>query len=274
MISALLSLWDYEFMRHAFFAGTIAAIISGMVGYFVIIRQLSFAAHALGHIGFAGASGALLLGATPMTGQLILTVLAATGMGALGERVSKSDMAIGVILSFCLGLGTLFLHIYNGYAGQASIILFGNLLGVSLKDISLMFLLMLVCIAAILILSRRLLFTSLEPELATAKGISLSAISIIFLMIVAIAVTLASQVVGVILVFTLVIGPPAIAVQLTHHYGYGIILSILLSVLIVWVSIIISYLTDYPISFLISAIVFLSYILSVFHQRFIAQRSL
>lgn len=272
MINALLSMWDYEFMRYAFLAGTIAAIISGMVGYFVIIRQLSFAAHALGHIGFAGASGALLLGLTPMTGQLILTVLAASGMGALGERISKSDMAIGVILSFCLGLGTLFLHIYNGYAGQASIILFGNLLGVSLKDISLMFILMLLCISAILILSRRLLFSSLEPELASAKGISLSAISIIFLMIVAIAVTLASQVVGVILVFTLVIGPPAIAVQLTHHFGSGMMLSILLSVVIVWASIVISYFTDYPISFLISAMVFFIYILSVFRQKLMAER--
>lgn len=263
MISSLLSLWDYEFMRHAFLAGTIAAIISGMVGYFVIIRQLSFAAHALGHIGFAGASGALLVGLTPISGQLILTVLAAFGMGALGERVSKSDMVIGVILSFCLGLGTLFLHIYNGYAGQASIILFGNLLGVSTSDIQLMLWLMLVCFAAIVIISRRLLFSSLEPELALAKGISLSMMSIAFLMIVAIAVTLASQVVGVILVFTLVIGPPAIAVQLTHHFWTGISFSILLSILIVWVSIIISYFTDYPISFLISAIVFLMYILNV-----------
>jgi zinc/manganese transport system permease protein len=254
-------------MRHAFLAGTIAAIISGMVGYFVIIRQLSFAAHALGHIGFAGASGALLFGMTPISGQLMLTVLAAFGMGALGERINKSDMVIGVILSFCLGLGTLFLHIYNGYAGQASIILFGNLLGVSTADIQLMLWLMLVCVVALMMISRRLLFSSLEPELALAKGISLTMMSILFLMIVAIAVTLASQVVGVILVFTLVIGPPAIAVQLTHHFWTGMTFSILLSVVIVWASIFISYVTDYPISFLISTMVFFIYILNVTLQH-------
>src|SRR5574338_1067271 len=102
-----LNLFSYDFMRHAFVAGTFAAILAGIVGYFVIIRRLAFAAHALGHIGFAGASGALLAGLSPMTGQLILTLLAAIGIGTLGERANKSDMAIGIILSFSLGLGTL-----------------------------------------------------------------------------------------------------------------------------------------------------------------------
>jgi len=267
MISAFFSLFDYEFMRYAFLAGTIAAIISGVVGYFVIIRNLSFAAHALGHVGFAGASGALLFGLTPITGQLILTLFAAFGMGALGERITKNDMVIGVILSFCLGLGTLFLHIYNGYAGQASIILFGNLLGVSKDDLHLMIILMLLCLVAIFTLSRRLLFTSLEPELAEAKGISLFTMSILFLLIVAIAVTLASQVVGVILVFTLIIGPAAIAVQLTHHFWTGLSLSVIFAVCIVWLGILLSYLTDYPISFWISTIVFLFYLLNALRQK-------
>ena len=131
MINIFTDMFVYEFMRHAFIGGTVAAVLSGVVGYFVIIRNLSFAAHALGHIGFAGASGALLVSLSPITGQFILTLIAAIGIGALGERISKNDMVIGIILSFCLGLGTLFLHFYGGYAGQAMIILFGNLLGVS-----------------------------------------------------------------------------------------------------------------------------------------------
>jgi zinc/manganese transport system permease protein len=264
MINLLASLFEYEFMRHAFIAGTIAAVLAGVVGYFVIIRNLSFAAHALGHIGFAGASGALLVGLSPITGQFLLTLVAALGIGALGDRISKNDMVIGIILSFCLGLGTLFLYFYGGYAGQAMIILFGNLLGVSHHDLQLMAWLTIVSLIAMGIIAKQLLFASIEPELAEAKGVSLFWISIIFVIIMATAVTLASQVVGVILVFTLVIGPPAIAIQWTQHFWSGMSLSVLLSVLIVWTGLILSYITDWPISFWISALVFVMYLLSSF----------
>lgn len=257
-----LSIFTYDFMRNAFIGGTFAAILAGAVGYFVIIRNLSFAAHALGHIGFAGASGALLVALSPITGQFIFTLFAAIGIGALGERISKSDMIIGVVLSFCLGLGTLFLHLYKGYAGQASIILFGNLLGISHHDLNLMLWLMILSLVTLSIITKRLLFASLEPELAEAKGISLLWLSIFFMVIMAIAVTLASQVVGVILVFTLVIGPAAIAIQWTHHFWSGVILSIILAVIIVWIGIILSYMTDWPISFWISALVFFVYMLN------------
>lgn len=262
-----LNLFGYDFMRHAFMAGTLAAILAGVVGYFVIIRKLSFAAHALGHIGFAGASGALLLALSPITGQFIFTVLAAIGMGILGEKMSKSDMAIGIVLSFCLGLGSLFLHLAHGYAGQATIILFGNLLGVSFHDLQLMFWLMTLSLAIIILLSKRLLFASLDPELAEAKGISLSWLSVIFMIIMAIAVTLASQVVGVILVFTLLIGPAAIAVQWAQHFWSGIGLSVFLAVLIVWLGIILSYFTDWPISFWISSLIFSIYLFNSLFTR-------
>lgn len=262
MIDSIFSMFNYEFIQHAFIAGTIAAILSGVVGYFVIIRQLAFAAHALGHIGFAGASGGLLIGLSPIAGQFLLTLLAAIGIGALGDRISKNDMVIGIILSFCLGLGTLFLYLYGGYAGQAMIILFGNLLGVSNSDLYLMFWLMIFSLIAIGLIARRLLFSSLEPQLAEAKGMSLFWISILFLIVMAIAVTLASQVVGVILVFTLIIGPAAIVVQWTRHFWSGMLLSMILAVLIVWIGITLSYVTDWPISFWISALVFFIYLLT------------
>jgi zinc/manganese transport system permease protein len=262
MIEFVTELFAYEFMRHAFIGGIVAAILAGAVGYFVIIRNLSFAAHALGHIGFAGASGALLVGMTPIMGQLILTLIAALGMGALGNRISKSDMVIGIILSFCLGLGTLFLHFYGGYAGQAMIILFGNLLGVSNYDLQIMVWLTILSLFAMSVIAKRLLFASVEPEIAEAKGMSLYWISIFFVIIMATAVTIASQVVGVILVFTLVVGPAAISVLWTQHFWSGMSLSILLSIVIVSIGIILSYITDWPISFWISAIVFVMYLLS------------
>jgi len=263
----MINFLSYDFIGHAFIAGTLAAILAGVVGYFVILRNLSFAAHALGHIGFAGASGALLVALSPITGQLILTILAAIGMGALGNRVRKSDMVIGIILSFSLGLGTLFLHFYKGYAGQASIILFGNLLGVSNQDLTIMFWVMLLSLVAMIVIAKRLLFASLEPELAEAKGISLFWLAIIFMVIMAVAVTLASQVVGIFLVFTLLIGPAAIAVQWTRNFWSGIVMSVILAVLTVWAGIGLSYVTDWPISFWISTVVFIAYLLSCFERK-------
>lgn len=267
MIDTFFSLFTYEFMKHAYLAGTVAALLAGIIGYFIILRNLTFAAHALGHIGFAGASGALLIGIAPISGQFILTVLAALGMGIFSKRLTKSDMAIGIILSFALGLGSLFLHFYHGYAGSAMIILFGNLLGVSDSDLKLMCWLTFLSLLATGVISRRLLFSSLEPELAEAKGISLFWISILFITILAIAVTLASQVVGIILVFTLLIGPAAIAMNLTQHFWSGILASITIAILVVWCGITLAYFTDWPISFWISTLVFFAYTLTTLQSN-------
>lgn len=262
MNDTFLQFLSYDFMRHAYLAGTMAALLSGMIGYFVVMRNLSFAAHALGHIGFAGASGGILLGFSALTGQLILTLFAALVMGVLGEQINRNDVAIGIILSFCLGLGTLFLHFSQGYAGQAMIILFGNILSVSTEELIFMFYLTILCLLAMSIIAKRLLFTSLDPVLAEAKGISLFRLSLIFTLMMAVAVTLASQIVGIILVFTLVIGPAAIAIQLSRHFWVGLSLSILLSILVVWISISLSFYTDWPIPFWITTIVFILYLIS------------
>jgi zinc/manganese transport system permease protein len=262
LMTLITSLFDYEFMRNAFVAGSIAAVVASIVGYFVILRSLAFAGHALSHISFAGAAGAGLIHLQTWTGQLLLTLLAAAGMGALGERMSKSDIAIGIILAFSLGLGVLFLHLYTQYAGEANAILFGNLLGVSRQTLQWMFLIGTLSIVALGIISRPLLFASLDPELAEAKGLSLKRISILFFLIIAIAVTQASQVVGVLLVFTLLIGPAATALRLTREIGTGIALSIFLGLITVWSGIVLGYITDWPISFWISSISLLFYLLS------------
>src|SRR3990167_4767044 len=150
-------------MQHAFLAAILIALLSGVVGYFVVLRNLSFASHALGHISFAGATGALLLGFSPMTGQLVLTLLSTLLVGVLGDRLLKNDMTMGVVLAFALGLWALFLSLSPGYAGQATSILFGNLLGVSTKMLWMMLVLTAICLVMLSVLSRPLLFSSLEP---------------------------------------------------------------------------------------------------------------
>lgn len=255
----ILTMFDYTFMQHAFIAGTLIAILASIVGYFVMLRQLTFASHALSHIGFSGATGAVLLGITPFIGQLIITMLAALGMGIAGNRLNRSDVAVGIILAFSLGLGTLFLHLYNGYAGQANIILFGNLLGVSSQDLKLIAILVGLCLFVMSIISRPLLFTSLEPELAEAKGIPQTKLAIAILLITAVTVTLASQVVGILLVFTLLIGPAAIALQWSKSFWRGVVISLTIGVTTVWLSLFLAYITDWPVSFWVSLLMLVGY---------------
>lgn len=254
-------IFNYNFMQNAFIAGTIAAVFAAVVGYFAVLRGQNFASHALSHVGFAGAAGAGLLGLNPAIGLLILTLLAAMGMGVIGEKAAKNDTAVGMVLVFALGLGVLFLYLYADFAGRAMGILFGNLLGVSRQLIESMFICSVVGFGVLALIARPLLFVSLEPELAEAKGISLRFIAILFLMLLALAVTEASQVVGVLLVFTLLIGPAAIAIQCSKTVWGGIVLSVLLGVSFVWVGIIFAYYTDWPVSFWISALSFAGYLL-------------
>jgi zinc/manganese transport system permease protein len=264
IIQTVNDLFAYDFMRNAFYAGTLAAIVSAIMGYFIVLRAQAFASHALSHIGFAGAAGAGLIGLSAPEGQLGLTLIAAICMGSMGERAAKSDVAIGITLAFSLGLGILFLYFYSNYAGRAMSILFGDLLSVSPALLRTMFIYSILSIAGLLFLSKPLLFATLEPELAEAKGISLHLISILFLILVSIAITEASQVVGILLVFALLIGPAASAICCTRTFWKGLIVSILLGLMIVWSGLFLTYFTNWPASFWISTFSFLSYLLFKF----------
>ncbi len=263
IINFLPTMLSYEFMRNAFFAGTMAALVAAIVGYFVVIRSVAFAGHALGHIGFAGAAGAGLIGLSPPIGQLLLTVLAAIGMGGLSNRLEKSDTVIGIVLAFALSLGVLFLYLYKAYAAQAMAILFGDVLGVSHTLLMTMLIFSILSLCALAIIARPLLFASLEPELAQAKGISLSFISILFFIITAIAITEASQIIGVLLVFTLLVGPAAAALNWARTFWSGIFLSALIAVLMVWLGITLTYITDWPAAFWISSLSLVIYLVSL-----------
>jgi zinc/manganese transport system permease protein len=250
---------EYDFMQTAFEAGTVVAVVAGAVGYFLVLRNLAFAGHALSHVGFAGATGAVLLGVAPFWGLIAFTVAGGIGMGLLGDQLRGRDVAVGIMLSLSLGLGVLFLHLYTTYATQASSLLFGNVLGVSpenLRDMLVLGVLTLACLTAI---ARPLVFATLDPELAEAKGVSLRLIAVLFLIVVAIAVAEAVQVVGILLVFALMVGPAAAALQCTVRLNSGIALSIALAVAETWAGIALAYVTDWPPSFwitLLSSVVY------------------
>ena len=258
-IIATITMFDYEFMRNAFAAAGVAAVVSGLVGYFLVLRGQTFAGHALSHIGFAGATGAVLIGLAPLWGLVGFTVAAGVGMGLMGERLHGRDVAIGVVLALALGLGLLFLHYYTAFAAQATALLFGNVLAVDRATIATLFGLGAVTLAALAAIMRPLIFASLQPELAEAKGVPLRLVSTAFLAIVALAVSASAQIVGVLLVFALMVGPPATAQRLAGSLWSGLSLAAGIALAEAWLGIAIAYYTDWPVSFCIALLSALGY---------------
>jgi zinc/manganese transport system permease protein len=262
MRTAIITMLDYDFMRNAFAAAGIAAVVSGLVGYFLVLRGQTFAGHALSHIGFAGATGAALIGLASVWGLVGFTVAAGIGIGMLGERLSGRDVAIGVVLSLALGFGLLFLHYYTAFATQATALLFGNVLAVDRSTIVTLIVLAVITIAGLASLMRPLIFATLQPELAEAKGVPLRFVSTAFLVVVALAVSQSAQIVGVLLVFALMVGPPATAQRLVAGLWAGMALSAGLALAEAWLGLVIAYHTDWPVSFCIAMLSALGYFLS------------
>ena len=253
--------FQYAFMQHAYTAGAIVAIVAGVVGYFVVLRSLSFAGHALSHIGFAGATGAVALGVSPIYGLLVFTVGGAVGMGALGKRIYGRDVVIGIVLAWMLGLGVLFLSLYSGYATEAYALLFGEILGISQTNVVVTLVAGVVTLAAIAIIFRPLLFASVDSDVAEARGVPVRLLSILFMVVLAISVSESVQVVGVLLIFALLVTPPAIAERLTARPGMAIALSVLLALLFTWIGLFVSFYLPYPVSFFITTLAFVTYLL-------------
>lgn len=262
IITITAAMLEYDFMRNAFAAAGVAAIVSGLVGYFLVLRGQTFAGHALGHIGFAGATGAVLLGIGAVWGLLGFTVAAGIGMGLMGERVSNRDVAIGVVLALALGFGLLFLHYYTAFAAQATALLFGNVLAVDRSTIVTLAGLGAVTLAALAAIMRPLLFASLQPELAEAKGVPVRFVSTAFLAIVALAVSESAQIVGILLVFALMVGPPATAQRLVTGLWSAMAASAAIALAEAWLGIAIAYYTDWPVSFCIALLSALGYFLT------------
>jgi zinc/manganese transport system permease protein len=256
------TLFHYDFMVHAFEAGTIVAVVAGAIGYFVVLRSSSFAAHALSHIGFAGATGAVLLAINPIFGLLTFTLGSGVAIGALGNRVRGRDVTIGIVLAWTLGLGVLFISLYTGYATEAYALLFGEILGISTNDVIVTIVAGVITIAALVVIYRPLLFASVDEELAGAKGVPVTALSIGFMAILAVAVTEAVQVVGVLLIFALIVTPAAIAVRFTSRPFAAIGIGVLLALAFTWAGLTIAYYSPHPVSFFITSLAFGTYLVA------------
>lgn len=267
LFSDLQTMWQDHFMQHAFEAGTIVAIIAGIVGYFVVLRRSSFAAHALSHIGFAGAAGAVLFGVDPIIGLLLFTSGGGITIGLLGRRAASRDIQIGTVLAFMLGLGVLFISLYSGYATEAYSILFGEILGISTNDVLVTLVASLVILLLTAVVYRPLLFASLDEDVAEAKGLPTLLLGVIFMILVAVATSISVQVVGVLLIFALMVTPAAIAQRLSKQPLHGIVISVFIALMATWIGLFVSFYEPYPVSFFITSIVFVIYLLTLIVQR-------
>lgn len=266
LIADLQQMLQYQFMQHAFEAGTMISIMAGVVGYFVVVRRSAFAAHALSHIGFAGAAGAVVLGVllpwvTPIYGLLAFTIIGGITMTVLAPRAAQRDTEIGIVLAFMLGLGVLFISLYTGYATEAYSILFGEILGISSSSVLLTVAAGLGVILAVSIVYRPLLFSSLDENVAEAKGLPTFWLGVVFMLLLAIATSFAVEVVGVLLIFSLMVTPAATALHLASRPGRVLLVSVLIALFSTWAGLFIAFYTPYPVSFFITAISFSIYLL-------------
>jgi zinc/manganese transport system permease protein len=262
LFSDVSQMLSYQFMVNAFEVGGIVSVVAGVVGYFVILRRTAFAAHALSHIGFAGAAGGVLLSWTPILGLVVSCVAAGGVIGALGQRVRERDTVIGIVLAFTLGLGVLFLYLYTGGdAGLAISILFGQIVGVTSDEVVQTLVIGVVTLVLIAVMYRPLLFASVDEDVAEARGIPVRALSIAFMMTVGLAVAVSVQVVGVLLIFALVVTPAAIAERVCRSPGQALLTGIAIALASTWIGLSVAYFTGYPVSFWITSLSTGAYVL-------------
>lgn len=264
----MFALFQQEFIQNAFLAGTIVALVAAVVGYFVVLRAQAFASESISEIGFAGSTGGPLFGVSSLIGMFILTILSALGMGALGERVRGRDVETGMVLAFALGLGVLFTSLYaSGKNAVATVsALFGSILSVSRGDVLTTLISGIVVLFLLAVLFRPLLFASIDPEVAQTRGVPIRLLSIMFLVLLAVTIAMAIQVVGALLVFALLIAPAASATRLTHRPLTTIVLSIVLGLGITWIGLILTIVGTgryLPASFYIATVATCTYFVAV-----------
>lgn len=249
-------------VQTALLASAIVAALSAAIGYFVVLRGLSFAGHAITDIGLTGGAGALLAGFDPLVGLIAFSVGAAVAVGALGDRARERDLGTGLALALALGIGALFLHVQTRYANAQSALLFGSIFDTDPALLRVVAIVGLFAFAALATIYRPLLFASVAPEVARAGGVAVRGLGFAFLIVMAIAVAETAQVVGVLVSTALLVGPPATAIAFVREPLRGIALAIAIGIAEAWLAIALAYGSfgwsgggrSWPVSFFVAAL--------------------
>ena len=263
LLADLQLLLQFQFMRNAFLVGTLVALLAGAIGYFVVLRGQSFAAHMLSQVGFPGAAAGVLVHTSPVLGLIVFCAGAALGIGLRSRGVDagrrSESAAVGSILAFALALGLLFFRLYAGSAQGIYAFLFGSILGITDRDVVVTALTTVAGLAVIAVIGRPLVFASVDPDAAEARGVPVRGISVIFLILVALSVAETVQVVGTLLVFALLVTPGAVAQQLTARPWLGLALTVGLSLVFVFLGLAIAYFSLFPVGFVVTTLAFAAY---------------
>jgi len=282
LVSDVREILSFHFMLNAMRAGTIVAVVCGVVGYFMVLRRQSFAGHTMAVIGFPGAAGATWLGVNAGIGYFGCCVLAALVIAALpgGGRAagstganSEESAVIGTLQGFALACGFLFVSLYQGYLSGLTALLFGSITGITDAQVLVLLVAGVFCLAVLAVIGRPLLFATVDAEVARARGVRVRLLSAGFLLLLALTVAGTSQVTGSLLVFALLVAPAATAMRLTARPGLGLAISVTVAVLVTWLGEGIAFFSPYQIGFWVTTLAFVGYLLAV-AGRWLADRRL
>ncbi len=272
MIAALQQMLALEFMRDAFVAGGCVAVAAGLVGYFVVLRNQVFTADALGHVAFTGGLGGVLAGLNALLSMFASCIAVALAIGTLGGRGRGRDVAVGTVFAWTLGVGVLFLSFYTSARSAASgtlgvTVLFGAILSIQPQTALVTSVAAVAVVVITLVVARPLLFLSVDPEVAAARGVPARLLTALFLVLAAMTVAESVQAVGALLVFALMVTPPAAAQNLSPRPWLAMALSALIGVAAVWAGLVLSYYVALPASFFITALAFAAYLATTVVHR-------
>ncbi|WP_037361113.1 metal ABC transporter permease [Amycolatopsis orientalis] len=271
LLADIQELWSFPFMVNAFRAGTIVAVVSAVLGWFMVLRRQTFAGHTLAVVGFPGAAGATLLGIGAGYGYFAFCVAAALVIAAIPRGGKEShgheSAATGTVQAFALACGFLFIALYKGFLNGVNALLFGTFLGITDADVLVLLAVTAVVLAVLAVVGRPLLFASADPIVAAARGVPVRLLSIVFLVLLGAAVAAASQITGTLLVFALLVMPAATAQALTARPGLSLVVAVVLAVAVTWFGLGVAYYSEYPIGFFVTTFAFVPYALVQFARR-------
>ena len=202
-------------VQNSIIAAAVLGIVGGLIGVFVMQRDMAFAVHGISELSFAGAAAALLLGVNVVAGSIVGSLIAAALIGVLGAKARDRNSIIGVLMPFGLGLGILFLALYPGRSGNKFGLLTGQIISVDLPQLGLLLAISIVVLVALLIVWRPLAFDSLDPEVASARGVPGRALSVVFMTLLGLTVAVSVQIIGALLVLALLVTPAAAALRVS-----------------------------------------------------------
>jgi zinc/manganese transport system permease protein len=260
-------LFSYHFMVNAFRSGTIVAVLAGALGWFMVLRRQAFAGHTLAVVSFPGAAGAIFLGISATLGYFVIPIAAAVVIGLLPRASSGATTAgdaavIGTVQAFALAAGALFVSLYGGFLNGLTALLFGTFLGISDAQVLTLFVVAVIGLLALATIARPLFFSTVDQDVARARGIPVRPLSIAFLVLLACAAAEVSQITGALLVFALLVMPAAAAQRLTARPGSSFVLTVAIGLLVTWLGLAVAYFSPYPVGFWVSTFGFAVFVVA------------